>query len=65
MTEVCKPRIEADPVLASLGGQAGRRCVGQRNVARLGAHVGTMWEDNRFRILVPCGGQSREGQSSL
>lgn len=30
--------------------------MGQRNVARLGGHVGAMWEDNHSRSLGPQAG---------
>lgn len=50
VTETWEPRMQA------LGGQAGRRCGGWRNVARLGAHVGAMWEDNAPGSWPPSGG---------
>ena len=58
-------KMETDPAPAPSGGRAGGRCVGRRNVARLGGHVGAMWKDSHSRVLAAKWGLIREGQSSF
>lgn len=56
MTEVCKPRIEADPVLASLGGAGWQEVCGPEECRQAGGTRGNHVGGQPFQDLGPLWG---------